>query len=333
MRRRGFTLIEVLAVILVLGILGGVAVVKFVDASGRARQSAEAAVVAAVKSGLHMYRMDGSVRGGVLWPASLDAVAQGGRASGATPFFGHVLQAAVDRGWTKGGTAHTYVSDMGNTFVYDPATGAFGTAEEVAGAAAIAAAAASGGGGGSGGGAGGSSSGPAVYRPSASYADMARWIAGVDALDGYVGKGYAMNGSGEIEMIDSSNQFNEAARRVTLVGQPITGPGTYTVSLDTKLTNYYNQLNYWKIVGVKNGTAVDLSGNTMGWYSTQPGTKSFAQDYAPPEKSNGSWYTYSNTFTISAQDAAQYDQLVVVMAGSRFPGQTLAWRNVSITGP
>lgn len=332
-RATGFTLLEVLAVVLVLGIMGGVAALKYIDYSGRARQSSEAAVVAAVRSGLSLYKMNSATTGAPLWPAALDAAVIGSTAGSPEPFFGHVLQQAVTGEWRKGADEFTYLSPTGNTYIYDPASGLFGTQAEIA-ASVAGGVNDTGGIAGAGGGSGvGSGAGTGVYIPAASYTSMQQWRAGTDTLAGYIGSGYAMNSAGEVWMTDSSNSFVEGARRVALVGHELSQAGTYTLELETELDNYWNQLNYWKVIGVKNGTTLNLTGNTLNWNYDQPGTKTFHSDYAPPALSDGQWHAYSNTFTISAADAAEYDQIVVVMAGSRFPTQTLGWRNVKITGP
>jgi len=63
MRNRAFTLIEFIAVIIVLAILGAVAVPRYFDYSIRARASAMAASLRIMKSGLLAYRRDTST-----WP-------------------------------------------------------------------------------------------------------------------------------------------------------------------------------------------------------------------------------------------------------------------------
>jgi prepilin-type N-terminal cleavage/methylation domain-containing protein len=302
-----FTLIELIVVIVVLSILSGVAVVKYYDYAGKARDSAEAGVVAGVRAGLGLARAKAAVSNGTSpYPATLDSVATGTAASGASPLFTNVLETPVTDGWTKGPSSLSYLSPVGNTYTYDPVNGTFSLSASA-----------------SEGGAAGSSTHTFNYTDSLSY------IAGVDPMAPR-GSGYAGASDGVLDLTQSSPGFTESARRVAVLEQQAMQAGSYTVSLDTKLTNYWNQLNYWMVVGVKNGTSMSLSGDTLRWGTSYPGMTTLYSDYAPESKSNGSWYSYSGTFNVSAQQAAQYDQIVVVVAGSKFSGQTLGWRNVRL---
>jgi prepilin-type N-terminal cleavage/methylation domain-containing protein len=299
----GFTLIELVAAIVVLAMLAGVAVSRYFDHRQRAVSSSESATVRAVRSGIQQYISDASVRGWPQQPSRLDSAVAS--ATDPSDFFSVVLSEATTQGWRKGATVHTYIGPTGATYTYDPATGAF----SLTGAAPS-----------------GSGTTPAP-QVTTSYTNTSSWIAGGTGsptlLPGVtVGSGYTLV-DGVIELTDSSASFNEAARRTVIMGQDIS-VGSFTLNLDTRLTNYYNQLNYWQVYLVKPGTQMNLSGNALNWGTAPPGAKLVTRDYAPPEKSNGQWHTYSNTFTISAADAAEYSQIVVMMAGSRAPGQTLS---------
>jgi prepilin-type N-terminal cleavage/methylation domain-containing protein len=308
----GFTLIELIAAIIVLAMLAGVAVRRYFDHRQRALSSSESATVRAVRSGIQQYISDTAVRGWPQRPTRLDA--SPASSTDASDFFSVVLSEVTTSGWRKGVTVHTYIGPTGATYTYDPSTGALSLTE--------AAPAGSG----------------AMPAPTgiASYTNAGSWIAGgagSPALEPgvTVGSGYTLI-DGVIELTDSSTSFTEAARRTVIMGQSISA-GSFTLNLDTRLTNYDNQLNYWQVYLVKPGTQLTLSGNALHWGTAPPGAKLVTRDYAPPEKSNGQWHTYSSTFTVSDADAAEYSQIVVMVAGSRFPGQTLSWQNVSITKP
>ena len=307
--RRGFTLIELVAVVVVLAVLGGVATVRFFDYRGRAGSASEDAVVGAVRSGLHTFRMNAASAGTAEAPTTLDSAAAKTAASAGAQFFTAVLDTPIADGWRKGSTTNTYIGPAGSVYVYDPANGRFNLSSRA-----------------------GSTSGGSAGGDSGIRLTTAQTFTSGQTEIGpglFVGAGYALNGQ-EIELQESWPQFTEQCRRVVMTGQTIES-GTFTLNLDTRLTNYWNQLNYWQVYAVKSGTTSSLSGHTFRWGEAPTGAKLITRDYAPPEKSNGQWFTYQNQFTISAQDAQDYDQIVVVLAGSKFDGQILGWRNVSFT--
>jgi type II secretory pathway pseudopilin PulG len=301
-------LFEVIVIMVVLAVIAGIAAPRYMDMRARAGTASEAGVVKSVKSALSMYRLNGSASGSAQWPATLDPAPANARAIPSVPFFTAVLDLGIAHGWAKGTTPFEYVAPTGTMYVYDPGTGLFGTVAEVSAASLVA---------------------PGGGPPGLAYTTMSSWTALGASINGFVGSGYGLSGD-EMLLNDSWPSFTESARRVALFGGQHIQAGTYTLDLDTALTNYYNQLNYWIVIGIKNGKTLNLSGNTLRWNGTYPGVKYLHKDYAPPEKSDGTYYSYSQTFTVSAADAAEYDQIVVVLAGSRFNGQMLGWRNVSL---
>ena len=67
--RNGFTLIELIIVMVILGIMAAVAVPRYLDSIANAEESAEDAVISAIKGGLKQYANNALVDGGrATWP-------------------------------------------------------------------------------------------------------------------------------------------------------------------------------------------------------------------------------------------------------------------------
>ncbi len=93
--QKGFTMIELILVITVLGILAVMALPSFYDVSSSAKTSARDGVIGAVKGGINMYRADALTNGTTpVVPATLDAAVLG-PCSIANPCFSGVLQDAI----------------------------------------------------------------------------------------------------------------------------------------------------------------------------------------------------------------------------------------------
>ena len=125
---RGFTLIELIMVIVILGFLAATAIPQFFDLSGNAKTANEQGVVAAVRSGLMTFYVNSAKTGGTPgYPATLDSVAASTTCADATPCFVTVLQqnGVTDGKWAKAAAALTYTSPTARSFVYTPATGDF----------------------------------------------------------------------------------------------------------------------------------------------------------------------------------------------------------------
>lgn len=115
----GFTLIELIMVIVILGILAVVAVPKYYDLSTSANTAAEQAVVGNVSAGILTYFASNKA-----YPASLDAAATAA-CTNANPCFNTVLQqGGITSQWTKA-SATTYTGPAGTTYTYTTATGTF----------------------------------------------------------------------------------------------------------------------------------------------------------------------------------------------------------------
>ena len=115
MNRRGFTLIELIMVIVLLGLLAVVAIPKYYDLQDDAKEAAEKGVVGGVRAGIYTYFAKNKA-----YPLTLDS-----SASPCVTCFDTVLaQGGInDTNWTKSGLAYT--GPNGGVYTYVPATGEF----------------------------------------------------------------------------------------------------------------------------------------------------------------------------------------------------------------
>jgi len=302
---RAFTLIEVMAVIVVLAILAVVATGKYIDFRAAAAASAESATVGAVREAVSHYRLNAAIAGSPFLPETLDGAAANAVSAPATPFFGGVLSTPIIDGWRKGANASSYIGPAGNTYVYNSSTGQFsGIGTTVSGAR-------------------GSTTTPVA---TIAIISVPTWTTGTTTLttNTLIVNGYTLNGT-ELALTRSSTYLGTPY--VAITGQAIAA-GNYTLNLETKITDYDSQWNYWAVYAVANGVQFNLTSG--GYYGRAPaGAKLLTQDYAPAAKSNGAWFAYANNFTVTAADVAGYTSLVVVMTGSKADGQSLGWRNVA----
>lgn len=124
MKRDGFTLIELILVIAILGILAVSAMPKFIDVSRSAEVAVMLGTAGAVRSGISLYRANAMIDTGnfATPPASLNDPP-------ASCCFGVVLENAVDTGWETNGEGTVFTYERGQisnaTWTYNPATGSF----------------------------------------------------------------------------------------------------------------------------------------------------------------------------------------------------------------
>lgn len=128
--QQGFTLIELVLVITILGILAVAALPNFINVATQARQSSRDGVVGSVRAGVALSRANDLVVNGPpgVYPATLDAVANATACAAATPCFGNVVTGGVAAaGWTKNtNTQYTYNDGAANfVYTYTVATGTF----------------------------------------------------------------------------------------------------------------------------------------------------------------------------------------------------------------
>ncbi|MEC9374457.1 MAG: prepilin-type N-terminal cleavage/methylation domain-containing protein [Planctomycetota bacterium] len=68
LKRRGFTLIELVAVMVVLAVLAGVAIPRYLDYAGRAKTSAVEGTLGGVRAGLANFYTDSIIEGNAAYP-------------------------------------------------------------------------------------------------------------------------------------------------------------------------------------------------------------------------------------------------------------------------
>lgn len=122
---KGFTLIELVMVIVILAVLAAVAIPTFVNLSSEANSAAEQGVVGGVRAGLTTYYVDSSRGNRTSYPSTLDSATSAAACASGNICFGTVLsQGGVTSDWTKA-TATTYTGPAGNTYTYTSSSGTF----------------------------------------------------------------------------------------------------------------------------------------------------------------------------------------------------------------
>lgn len=131
-RSKGFTLIELILVIAILGILAISALPKLLDVSTEAKQASRDGVIGAVRAGIALYRANDMITSGTgtgSYPATLDSASNA--ACGATNLcFTNVLSSGIDDpAWVKvSDTSYTFNDGKTTplfTYTYGPTTGSF----------------------------------------------------------------------------------------------------------------------------------------------------------------------------------------------------------------
>jgi MSHA pilin protein MshA len=121
---KGFTLIELIMVIVLLGLLAVVAIPQFTNLQTEAEEAAEQGVVGGVRSGIYT-KYAANLAQGVTpaYPATLGGSAAA--CSLANPCFGNVLAQPVTQDWTCATAGTVYTGPTGTSYTYNPATGTF----------------------------------------------------------------------------------------------------------------------------------------------------------------------------------------------------------------
>lgn len=128
MQRRGFSFVELILVITVLGLLGVAVFPKFIGVTNAAQEISRDAVSSAVRAGIALYKANAVVDGGATaaYPEDLDSVSPGDICNSAHPCFVDVLFSGIDDSeWRKeSAKTYTYVS-TGTSYEYDSINGHF----------------------------------------------------------------------------------------------------------------------------------------------------------------------------------------------------------------
>lgn len=126
-REKGFTLIELVMVIVILAILGAVAVAQYVNLRDETALAAESGVAGGVQAGILTFFIDPLRGNRVSYPVTLDGLPDNTLCTDTNPCFTNVLvQGGITDQWTKL-TATTYRSSVNatNTWTYNPVDGTF----------------------------------------------------------------------------------------------------------------------------------------------------------------------------------------------------------------
>ncbi len=118
LNKRGFTLVELVMVIVILGILSAIAIPTFFNLQDEARVAATKGALGGLRSGISIWYAKEAASGRATWPTlgNLTAATAGVMASGSIPQNPYTGKAAIVAGTTE--TANTAAG-----WIYDVATG------------------------------------------------------------------------------------------------------------------------------------------------------------------------------------------------------------------
>lgn len=122
--KKGFTFLEIVIVVLVIGILAAIAMPKFVELRNEAINNVEKYTAGSIRTGIANWHAKSfiSTAGSATFPTALD-LATLGNAAPANPLFTEVLQPAIVAQWRKTGP-HSYFGSV-REYSYDKTNGTF----------------------------------------------------------------------------------------------------------------------------------------------------------------------------------------------------------------
>lgn len=125
MLRVGFTLVELVIVIMILGILAGVAAPKLLSVGSTADESAEKTLVRSIRDGIELYYLERLSEGNPEFPRDLDDAGSTTLCTPETPCFDKILKRGVRDGrWMKI-SDFEYEAPSGQSYEYNSLTGRF----------------------------------------------------------------------------------------------------------------------------------------------------------------------------------------------------------------
>ncbi|MBU2652466.1 MAG: prepilin-type N-terminal cleavage/methylation domain-containing protein [Bacteroidetes bacterium] len=121
--QKGFTLIELVIIIVILGILAAVAIPKYQDLSGEAREAAARSSLGSLRSGITIFYANQAVKtGSAVWPSVAEVRTSGTVMAQAVP--SNPFQTAVPDSVLDGtGQIKGTVMGAAGGWVYNPTTG------------------------------------------------------------------------------------------------------------------------------------------------------------------------------------------------------------------
>jgi prepilin-type N-terminal cleavage/methylation domain-containing protein len=130
MDNKGFTMIELVMIVVVLGVIAVIALPKFIDLQMHAKQAADEQIAASVQSGINIYAAQSAVeQRSPMYPELLDT-ASNTNASPENPIFVNILESGgiINTEWYKL-TDSMYRGSAGDIYQYASSSGLFAKAQ------------------------------------------------------------------------------------------------------------------------------------------------------------------------------------------------------------